>query len=117
MSDLNLRAACIHGRYEPHTLARDYNHNATEECPGGREVTDDDILAMAAALEPFQCGGCDEFTAVSHWRSGADGAMFHAGADAPPSDPSLRVKQPVAVFAAAFWIVLVVGAAWFWWFM
>ncbi len=29
----------------------------------------------------------------------------------------LPVKQPVAVFAAAFWIVLVVGFGWFWWFM
>ncbi len=32
------------------------------------------------------------------------------------ADRVLR-DQPVAVFAAAFWIVLVVGFAWFWWFM
>ena len=64
-------------------------------CLGGREVTGEDILAMAAALEPFQCGGCDEFTATTHWRSGADGALFHAGADAPPSDPSPSSNQEV----------------------
>ena len=28
-----------------------------------------------------------------------------------------RARQPAAVFAAAFWIVLVAGFAWFWWFM
>ena len=27
----------------------------------------------------------------------------------------LQVKQPAAVFAAAFWIVLVAGVAWYWW--
>ena len=53
MSDLNLRAACIHGRYEPHTLARDYNHNATEECPGGREVIIDYEAAYQWASENF----------------------------------------------------------------
>lgn len=31
---------------------------------------------------------CGEWTTVSHWRSGADGAGFHTTADAPPSDPS-----------------------------
>lgn len=36
--------------------------------------------------EPWECA-CGEMTTVTHWRHGADGAMFHAGPDAPPSDP------------------------------
>ena len=35
----------------------------------------------------WQCA-CGEWTSRSHWRSGADGAGFHASADAPPSDLS-----------------------------
>lgn len=95
MSDL--RAACIHGRYDEHTFLANLDFPessiAYRECPGGREVTDEDILALAAALEPFQCGGCNEWTSVTHWRSGADGVLFHAGAGAPPSDPSLPANS------------------------
>lgn len=29
---------------------------------------------------------CGEWTTTTHWRHGADGVMFHAGPDAPPSD-------------------------------
>ncbi len=29
----------------------------------------------------------------------------------------LRENQPIAVFAAAFWLVLVAGVAWYWWTM
>lgn len=35
----------------------------------------------------WECA-CGEMTVRSHWRCGADGAMFHAGPDAPPSDPA-----------------------------
>jgi hypothetical protein len=34
---------------------------------------------------------CGEETSVTHWRHGADGVMFHAGTDAPPSD---ETNQP-----------------------
>lgn len=33
------------------------------------------------------CQVCLTETDRTHWRHGADGAMFHVGPDAPPSDP------------------------------
>lgn len=38
--------------------------------------------------EPWQCA-CGEWTTETHWRHGADGVLFHAGPDAPPSDECL----------------------------
>ncbi len=40
MTDLNLRAACIHGRYEPHG-GKWIDESVGDACSGGREVTDD----------------------------------------------------------------------------
>ncbi len=41
--------------------------------------------------DKWKCGGCGELTDVTHWRHGADGVLFHAGPDAPPSD---ETNQP-----------------------
>ncbi len=49
MSDLPLRAACIHGRYERHNT--DERHiDSFLPCPGGRDITDSDILTLAADI-------------------------------------------------------------------
>ena len=40
MSDLRLRAACIHGHYDKHTYI-DEDAGLITHCPGGREVTID----------------------------------------------------------------------------
>ena len=54
---LPLRAACIHGRYEQHYLVTppDAADGPTDTfdgdpCPGGREITDDEILKMAGTI-------------------------------------------------------------------
>lgn len=47
--NLPLRAACIHGRYEKHNT--DERHiDSFLPCPGGRNVTDDEIKQMAYRL-------------------------------------------------------------------
>lgn len=47
---------------------------------------------MKVNLEPWECA-CGEITTVTHWRHGADGAMFHAGPDASPSDEAPMVNE------------------------
>ncbi len=46
MSDLKLRAACIHGCYEEHIGDREREEGLVP-CPGGRKVTDAEIVTMA----------------------------------------------------------------------
>jgi hypothetical protein len=43
-------------------------------------------IAAHEARGDWLCGGCNCWTSTNHWRQGADGVMFHAGPDAPPSD-------------------------------
>lgn len=49
---MNLRAACIHGRYERHTDL--YGFKVNQPCPGGREVTIDLEAATEALRREHQ---------------------------------------------------------------
>ena len=60
MSDLPLRAACIHGRYEPHIawvpdLPKDSPQQQTKQpCPGGQDIPIDPLVEAARLLVASQ---------------------------------------------------------------
>jgi len=45
----------------------------------------------------WPCGACGERTSQTHFRQGADGVMFHAGPDAPPSDETYQPQNFVSI--------------------
>lgn len=81
-SDLPLRVACIHGRYEGHKASfipsepPEYNRGGARKgqnvmCPGGREVTVDRRAAQVAVAE----GILDRIAGGDDWEDWADEAL------------------------------------------
>ena len=74
MSDLPLRAACIHGRYEAHS----FDHEPLRtHCLGGRDIIKDQLVRSIA--ESFDMNG---WNGVSYWfdiAEGVDAAIRDTG--------------------------------------